>query len=92
MNRDVWYLRALRWLGQKFLAWGEPKAEETTMKFYCVQKKSSVTVPDKDCTKVKYNGANGRTTYAVKAVTKEGYKLTLFVSEDMWNKLPCKKG
>ena len=92
MTRDVWYLRALRWLGQKFLAWGEPKAEETAMKFYDVQKKASVTIPDSQCTKVKIKRKDGNYSYAVQAVSKEGHKLTLFVAESMWDKLACKKG
>lgn len=61
------------------------------MKFYSVKQRAIVTVPDKDCVKVKKARSNGGYTYMVKAKDKTGASLVLFVGEDQWKALKCKE-
>lgn len=63
------------------------------MKFYNTRSRETVEVPDSKCTKAKLERKTStgvRTTYIVKAVAKDGTKLTKFVSKDAYGALKCK--
>jgi hypothetical protein len=56
-----------------------------SVEFYDVKLKTKVSVDEKDITKVKFEGANGRTTYGLRGKTKDGRSLTKFVSKKDWD-------
>lgn len=63
------------------------------MKFYNVRSRETVEIPDSKCVKAKSDRTTStgkRTTYIVKAVAKDGTKLTKFVSKDAYAALKCK--
>ena len=61
------------------------------MKFYSVKTRSTITVDDKDCIKVKKARANGGYTYMVKAIDKQGGGLAKILGEKDWKALKCKE-
>jgi hypothetical protein len=56
-----------------------------SIEFYDVKLKKKVSVDEKDITKVKFEGANGRTTYGLRGKTSDGRTLTKFVSKKDWD-------
>jgi hypothetical protein len=63
------------------------------IEFYDVKLKKKVSVEEKNITKVKFEGANGRTTYGIRGKTSDGRSLTKFVSKKDWDvmKVPEEK-
>lgn len=55
------------------------------VEFYDVKLKKKVSVDEKEITKVKFEGANGRTTYGLRGKTSDGRSLTKFVSKKDWD-------